>query len=85
MVFEIKIKWAGQLHSYDLGDEATLGELKEIIQQKTSIRHDRQKIMGLKCQDTDVVKTHYKVKVNFPLICYYFRRYLDFWNEKVDL
>lgn len=62
MVFEIKIKWAGQLHTYDLGDEATLAELKEIIQQKTSIRHDRQKIMGLKCQDTDIVKTHYKGK-----------------------
>ena len=70
MVFEIKIKWAGQLHTYDLCDEATLAELKEIIQQKTSIRHDRQKIMGLKCQDTDIVKTHYKVrnflyKINF--------------------
>ena len=61
MSFEIKIKWAGQVHSYDLPDDATLAELKAIIQQKTNIRHDRQKIMGLKCGEEDVVKGNYKV------------------------
>ena len=61
MSFEIKIKWAGQVHSYDLPDGATLAELKAIIQQKTNIRHDRQKIMGLKCGEGDVVKGNYKV------------------------
>ena len=65
MVFEIKIKWAGQLHKYDLEDETTMSQLKEIIQEKTNIRHDRQKIIGLKAGDTEAVKQHYKVRSDF--------------------
>ena len=79
MSFEIKIKWAGQVHSYDLPDGATLAELKAIIQQKTNIRHDRQKIMGLKCGEGDVVKGNYKVIV-FGYEKYFFEIFNPYKN-----
>jgi len=47
---------------FALNDESTVSDLRTAIEQKTQIRRDRQKIIGLKGSDDDLIKDRYKGK-----------------------
>lgn len=47
----IVVKWAGKEFPIgDLEESSTLADLKKILENKTGVRCERQKILGLKCK-----------------------------------
>ena len=53
---EIKVKWSGKIIVFEITEDATMQILKNNIFEKTQIRPDRQKIIGIKFTETDLVK-----------------------------
>ncbi|XP_003747003.1 ubiquitin-like domain-containing CTD phosphatase 1 [Galendromus occidentalis] len=52
----IIVKWAGrEFPIEDLEDSTTLADLKKILEEKTDVRRERQKIFGLKCKGKPAV------------------------------
>ncbi|XP_022664836.1 ubiquitin-like domain-containing CTD phosphatase 1 isoform X2 [Varroa destructor] len=46
------VKWSGKEFPIEgLSDSTTLADLKQLLMEKTGVRVERQKIMGLKCKD----------------------------------
>lgn len=45
------VKWSGKEYPIEgLPDSSTLAELKQLLMEKTGVRVERQKILGLKCK-----------------------------------
>merc|ERR550519_57708 len=59
---EVKIKWSGQLLLFIITDESKMSDLRQQIFEKTHIKPERQKLMGLKAGENDLIKDKYKGK-----------------------
>jgi len=59
---EVKVKWGGQMLLFTVSDEANIGDLKQEIYGKTKIKPERQKIIGIKAKDDDIIQNVYKGK-----------------------
>ena len=53
---EVKVKWGGQMLLFTVSDEANIGDLKQEIYGKTKIKPERQKIIGIKAKDDDIIQ-----------------------------
>ena len=53
---EVKVKWSGKIIVFEVPEDSTMEKLKLVIYEKTQIRPDRQKIIGIKFIDTDLIK-----------------------------
>ena len=62
---EVKVKWSGKLLIFELPETATLQNLKDSIYEKTQIRPERQKIIGVKFLETDLIK-----EIGYIFNCY---------------
>ena len=58
---EIKVKWGGQMLSFTVSEESNIGYLKQQIYEKTKIKPERQKIIGIKAKDDDIVQEMIKI------------------------
>ena len=55
-MIDVKVKWGGQMLLFTVSDESNIGDLKQEIYEKTKIKPERQKIIGIKAKDDDVVQ-----------------------------
>ena len=60
MSVDISIKWSGQIISLCLADDATIGQLREQIFEKTQVRPERQKLLGVKGKDENPLVGNFK-------------------------
>ena len=42
------IKWSGKEYEIEIKEGMTVFELKQVIEERTNVRHDRQKLLNLK-------------------------------------
>ena len=55
-MIDVKVKWGGQMLLFTVSDESNIGNLKQEIYEKTKIKPERQKIIGIKAKDDDIVQ-----------------------------
>ena len=55
-MIDVKVKWGGQMLLFTVSDESNIGDLKQKIYEKTKIKPERQKIIGIKAEDDDIVQ-----------------------------
>ena len=55
-MIDVKVKWGGQMLLFTVSDESNIGYLKQEIYEKTKIKPERQKIIGIKAKDDDIVQ-----------------------------
>ena len=68
-MIDVKVKWGGQMLLFTVSDESNIGDLKQEIYEKTKIKPERQKIIGIKAKDDDVVQemVYYNMYNPLPL------------------
>ena len=57
---ELSIKWSGNLLKFKIEESLTLSQLRDKIFEKTQVRPERQKIMGLKAKDDEIILGKFK-------------------------
>ena len=60
MSVDISIKWSGQIISLSLSDDVTIGQLRQQIFEKTQVRPERQKLLGVKGKDETLLVGNFK-------------------------
>ena len=67
-MIDVKVKWGGQMLLFTVSDESKIGDLKQEIYDKTKIKPERQKIIGIKAKDDDNVQEWLTRKNNVTII-----------------
>jgi len=60
MSVDISIKWSGQIIALSLENSVTIGELRQRIFEKTQVRPERQKLLGVKGKDENPLVGNFK-------------------------
>jgi len=61
MSLDISVKWSGQIIQLSLSNDVTIGQLRETIYEKTQVRPERQKLLGLKGKDETILLGNFKM------------------------